>query len=354
MRRKSNRLPEVKTAAQRRRHCVSDFSPSRRKLLLAGGWLLVSGCRGVRAQGGSTDVNRYLGGGMPYEAFDELPSTSVEVRGGSIQVAFAAGEFDLSRTRIRAWIEFSADTVARYYGRFPVRHAQLLIVPYDGDGVRSGNTFAYRGAAIRLRLGLHASAGQLERDWILVHEMVHLAFPSVSRRHHWIEEGLATYVEGVARAQAGRLSVDEVWAGMIDGMPHGLPQACDRGLDHTPTWGRTYWGGAMFCLLADVEIRRRTNNRKGLQDALRAILAAGGGMEEDWPLTRAFKVGDAATGVPVLMELYGEMKDQSKPVDLASLWRRLGVAVRGHHVEYRDDAPLAAIRQAITDTPRVS
>ena len=39
------------------------------------------------------------------------------------------------------------------------------------------------------------------------------------------------------------------------------------GLDNTHTWGRTYWGGAMFCLLADVEIRRRTHNRRGLQDA---------------------------------------------------------------------------------------
>ena len=41
-------------------------------------------------------------------------------------------------------------------------------------------------------------------------------------------------------------------------MPKGLPQAGDQGLDNTGTWGREYWGGAMFCLLADIEIRKAT------------------------------------------------------------------------------------------------
>jgi hypothetical protein len=350
MRRRSNRSTEV-TPAQ---PLHTGFSQSRRAFLLAGAAVFLAGCSGVHAQNAAFGTRRYLGGGMPYEAFDELPSSTVEVHGGSMQVAFAPGEFALSEAKILDWIESSADTVALYYGRFPVQHARLLVLPTAGSGVRSGNAFAYGGAAIRLRVGLQTSQAQLDRDWVLVHEMVHLAFPSVNRRHHWIEEGLATYVEGVARAQAGRLSADRVWAGYIDGMPHGLPQAGDRGLDNTPTWGRTYWGGAMFCLLADVQIRSRTHNRIGLQDALRGILAAGGNMEQDWPLTKAFEVGDAATGVPVLMTLYNEMKDQPMPVDLPKLWRRLGVSVHGRRVVYHDDAPLAAIRRAITSAPHVS
>jgi hypothetical protein len=269
------------------------------------------------------------------------------VRGGTIRVGFAPGDFDLARARILKWVANAADSVARYYGRFPVADARLLIVPFDGRGVRSGTAVAYAGAAIRVRLGRHTDAAQLDHDWVLVHEMVHLAFPSVAERHHWIEEGLATYVEGIARAQAGRLRPDEVWVGFVDGMPNGLPQPGDRGLDRTPTWGRTYWGGALFCLLADVEIRRRTNNRKGLQDALRAILAAGGTMEQQWPLIKAFEAGDRAVGVPVLEELYAQTKDRPVPVDLPDLWRRLGVAPNGDGVVLKNDAPLAAIREAI-------
>jgi len=332
---------------------ASEISLTRRALLMAGLGLFI-GFRGLRAQDADSSSERYLYGGMPYDAFNELPTTVIELVGSKIQVAFAPGKFELPKSRILRWVKSSAETVAVYYGRYPVPLARLLIVPYGGSGVGSGNAFGYAGAAIRVRVGRDTTESQLDHDWVLVHEMVHLAFPSVQRRHHWIEEGLATYVEGIARVQAGRMSADELWAGMIDGMPNGLPQNGDRGLDHTPTWGRTYWGGAMFCLLADVEIRNRTGNRKGLQDALRAILAAGGNMETTWPLTKAFQIGDSATGVPVLMTLYREMKDAPTTVDLPGLWHRLGVTARGRSVVFTDDAPLAAVRRKIILAPRVT
>ena len=134
-------------------------------------------------------------------------------------------------------------------------------------------------------------------------------------------------------------------------MPKGLPAAGDRGLDYTPTWGRTYWGGALFCLLADVEIRERTDNRFGLQDALRAIVRAGGNMEANWPVTRAFEIGDAAVGVPVLIGLYERMKATPVDVDLPRLWGRLGISLAGDTVVFDDSAPLAPIRRAITMRP---
>jgi hypothetical protein len=67
-----------------------------------------------------------------------------------------------------------------------------------------------------------------------------------------------------------------MWADLVRDMPKGLPEPGDQGLDNTHTWGRTYWGGALFCFLADIEIRKQTKNEKGLQDALRGILNAGG------------------------------------------------------------------------------
>jgi hypothetical protein len=118
-------------------------------------------------------------------------------------------------------------------------------------------------------------------------------------------------------------------------------------LDHTHTWGRTYWGGAMFCLLADVEIHRRTQNRFGLQDAVRAIVHASGGLTTEWPIERVLKTGDAAVGAPVLEDLYAQMKDAPVTPDLMGLWRKLGVEPDGASVRLSDDAPLAQIRQSI-------
>jgi hypothetical protein len=109
----------------------------------------------------------------------------------------------------------------------------------------------------------------------MTHELVHMAIASLADEHHWLEEGLATYVEPIARAQDGQLPAAKVWESMVSGMAEGEPQRGDHGLDKTHSWGRTYWGGAMFCLVADIEIRRATANREGLQDALRAIVAEG-------------------------------------------------------------------------------
>src|SRR5437764_372113 len=80
------------------------------------------------------------------------------------------------------------------------------------------------------------------------------------------------------------LQATEIWQAMLREMPQGLPEAGDRGLDYTDTWGRKYWGGAMFCLLADIEIRKATGNKLGLRDAMRGVIAAGGNHEQDWPI----------------------------------------------------------------------
>ena len=135
-------------------------------------------------------------------------------------------------------------------------------------------------------------------------------------------------------------------------MPRGLPLPGDRGLDHTHTWGRTYWGGAMFCLLADVHIRQSTHLRFGLQDALRAVLRASGGLSADWPIERVLRTGDAAVGTRTLEELYAQMKDTPVAPDLMALWRQLGVLPDGGSVRLDDDAPLAGARRAIMRAPR--
>jgi predicted metalloprotease with PDZ domain len=177
-----------------------------------------------------------------------------------------------------------------------------------------------------------------------------MAFPSMPDDQHWIEEGLATYVESIARGMTGELSARQIWSDMARDMHQGEPAAGDEGLDHTHTWGRTYWGGALFCLVADIEIRRETNNRKGLQDALRAIVAHGGTIDHDWTLPQALAIGDQATGTQVLTRMYAEWKDKPVTVDLPALWKELGIQSTPQGIEFVGNAPEAKIREAITIT----
>jgi predicted metalloprotease with PDZ domain len=138
---------------------------------------------------------------------------------------------------------------------------------------------------------------------------------------------------------------------MMRDMPKGLPQAGDEGLDNTDTWGRKYWGGAMFCLMADIEIRRATGNRLGLQDAMRGVIAAGGNHEVDWPIERILATADKAVGLQVLTRLHSEWGGKPVAPDLSALWRDLGLRSQNGSFGFDDTAPLAAIRAAITEAP---
>jgi hypothetical protein len=308
--------------------------------------------RAALAAGESPGIQDFVDGqGMPYDAFDRLPVTDLPVRGGVIHVGFAPGRFALPKARYLARIREAARAVTTYYGRFPVASVRFLLAPVDGEGIRGGTTWGYRGGAVRILFGQGTTEGELHRDWVMTHEMVHLALPDLSRRYNWLSEGLAVYIEPIARVQAGDLTAIQIWSDMKRDMPQGLPRAGDRGLDNTPTWGRTYWGGALFCLMTDIGIRQKSNNRLGLQDAMRGVLAAGGNHETDWPIGRILSTADAATGFSVMSDLYNDMRAKPVSPDLDKVWRDLGVNGEPGGVSFDDAAPLAAVRIALTKPP---
>jgi hypothetical protein len=289
------------------------------------------------------------------------PAIGAERRGGTreltvdgvqLRVELGAGDFDAGSEVLISWVRRSAGIVAAYYGTFPTPRVTIELRSMPGAGVQGGSTYADPDALIRVRVGREVTETQLRSDWVMVHEMTHLALPDVGTEHAWLSEGLATYIEGIERVQAGNRTEEDVWTEELQQMPRGLPQAGDQGLDRTHSWGRTYWGGAMFCLLADVDIRRRTQGAKGLQDAVRAIARASGGLSAAWPIERVLATGDAAVGTTSLEDLYARMKDAAYAPDLVALWRDLGVVADGDTVRLTEAAPLAAVRHAIMTKPR--
>lgn len=296
-----------------------------------------------------------LASGLLSAAEDNLPPAQIKVNGAVIDVTFADGKVDLPAAQITAWITNAAEAVAKYFGRFPVPNPKIRVHPTEGrSGVFHGTTYGSNGGFTRISIGQHTTQRELDEDWMMTHELVHMAFPDIEgddREHHWIEEGMATYIEPIARCQTGKLAAEQVWGEMAKYMPQGLPGEGDQGLDNTHTWGRTYWGGALYWMVADVQIHQQTGNKKGLQDAMRAIVAAGGVIVHEWPIEKVLQVGDQATGTTVLADLYRRMKDRPVETDLNDLWTKLGVRISGDLAKFNDDAPLADIRKAITTGP---
>jgi len=275
-------------------------------------------------------------------------ATAVTIQGSTLCVLIDDPAL-LDRQRVlRVWIERSARIVADYYARFPAPLVTLRIEAAPGSDVGGGRTTDDSGLVIQVRVGREITADRLARDWVLVHEMVHLALPELGRRHDWLAEGLATYVEGVARAQFGNRAIADDWAEDRRSMPLGLPHPGEGGMDQTATWGRTYWGGALYCLQAEIAIREQTGNRVGLQTALRAILQKTGGYGFERDIDEVLRIGDAATGTHVLSEFYERIKATPQTPNLDVLWRRLGVPQDPETQPFDDRAPLAPIRIAIT------
>lgn len=133
-----------------------------------------------------------------------VPSESLSIGGATIKVEIEPGELSLPRGRILDWVRRSACAVTEYYSGFPVRNVNVNVAPIDeGKGVLFGRTVVVdQTPVIRVGLSRFATDSSLREDWVMTHEMVHLAFPSVPDEHHWIQEGIATYVEPIARARS--------------------------------------------------------------------------------------------------------------------------------------------------------
>jgi hypothetical protein len=286
----------------------------------------------------------------PYSLFGDFRARTLRRSTAVIDLAFLPGKLAMDDAAIDRWIGLSADAIEAYYGRFPVARVLLIAAPsVSGHGeMVEGRTLASGGSSIFLGVSATMSADDIPRDWVLTHEMTHLALPSLRREYHWLEEGLATYVEPIARARVGTIKDSEVWRGLIDGLPNGEPAPGDEGLDRTHTWGRTYWGGALFSFVADIEIRKRTGNKHSLEDALRGILADGGNGEATWSIEQVLAAGDKAVGAPVLEELHAKWGTTPVAIDLPQLWKELGVRAEGQTVALDERAPLAPLRKAMT------
>ena len=266
------------------------------------------------------------------------------------EVSVVDGELAASDAELQAYIQQGAKAVSTYFGHFPLKHVFIHLRAVNGDRVRFGRSSPQQGGTIMLLIGHDAHSEAFSNDWTLTHEMTHLAFPATKGDdHEWLGEGMATYVEPIARAQAGLIPEKEVWRQFADYMQRGQPKDNDGGIDEAHGIGRVYWGGALFCLMADVEIRKATHNKKGLQDAFRSIMRQDGTMEWEWGIDIIFETGDKATGTKVLERLYREWKAKPVDVDLDRLWKELGISKDGQDSVVLDDkAPEASIRKAIT------
>ena len=287
-----------------------------------------------------------------YFAFGKLRQRTLDIDGARLDVTALDGPLDRSFDELNAWIAKSADAVHDFYGAFPVPRASVMVLPVPKrDGVVFGKVLPESEPAVALLVGQHAPAKALYSDWILVHELFHLGFPSFFEEGKWLDEGLATYYEPIIRVRAGLYTEAELWKELAQSMPQGMPAFERHGLEKATDFRGIYWGGAIACLIADVEARKR-DPKRGLEVGLRALHDAGANACEVWSLADAISGIDRALGAPTLAPIAAAHAQHGSPFDLQGLLSELGVQRDASGaVQLSDDAPLAAVRRAITAPP---
>lgn len=273
---------------------------------------------------------------------------SLQLGDTRLEVLFSDDITEEKKADFLVWIEKSANTVHQYYGTFPVKQAGITIIGTDDHGVRTGR--AMQGVEypqVLVWVGRDTAKTTLATDWVMIHEMIHLATANLDRKHRWFEEGLSVYLESISRAQTGALEPANIWPEFVKRMPNGQLNSTDKGLSVTTRWGRTYWGGAVFFLLADMRIREVSNNAFSLVDALKAPISEGLTMNTDAKIETVISAMDQVLPSPEMSKLYKKYALEATPFPLDELWVGFGVDINSPDL-FNDLAPLACIRKAMT------
>ncbi len=222
--------------------------------------------------------------------------------------------------RVETWLRGAADAVATWFDGFPT-DAAVRVVGESGASVRFGQANSGDPPEVTVWVGADATAATLRSDWVLVHEMLHLGFPGMPSRHAWLYEGMATYMEPLARAAGGLRSERSAWTALANSLSDGEPRRGDGGLEGPRNWARTYWGGALWCFAADVGLRQASGGEFGLREVAGRFAHAGGTLREYWPIQRVIAGLDEVSGTSVCGELYDRHAHDAVPFGFDALWR---------------------------------
>jgi hypothetical protein len=268
---------------------------------------------------------------------------------GVLRLAILDGFAKGSTPDLVDWVRRTAQAESNYWQGFTAKQMLVGLVPVARPGVGYGRTVSGGGATVMVEVGAQVDRRHLFDAWVLVHELIHTGMPFIRGRGTWLMEGAATYVEPIIRARAGWKTEEEVWKEWVSDMPQGV-QGFAKGLANAS--GReNYWAGATFMLMADIGIRRASDGAKGLEDCLAGALWSGLDAPQTVQVVDYAAACDSAVGGKVMGELVDRYYRGAQPVDLAALWKELGVALVGGRIVLDDSAPQAKWRKMIVMGP---
>ncbi len=294
---------------------------------------------------------------MARVAIGRFSEQAIVLAGGTLHVAILHGADAAQRERLLGWLRRVSHAALSAYGRLPLADVQVLVVPVgtQREAVVFGQSTRGQGHALTLFVDPGQPDAAFDRDWIAVHELSHLFHPYLGDRGAWLAEGLATYYQNVLRARAGLLTPQQAWAALDAGFARGRQatrgdvdlEAAAAQMGERHDFQRVYWSGTAYWLQVDADLRRASENRMSIDEALRRFDACCGLSERPWPADAFVAKLDALSGSDAFSQRFREYRTRRDFPDLKTLYGSLGIIPADAGVRLDDGAREASIRRAI-------
>jgi len=292
--------------------------------------------------------------------FGRFDYAELPVAGAMLRVALPRSRYPANPDTMLAWLEAAATDVSLAYGRFPNPSPLVVVIPVSPESRRRSSAVPFGrvirdgGEAIELFVEAGRPLGDYLGDWTATHEFSHLMLPYLERNARWISEGFAQYYQNVLLARSGTYDRATAWQKIRAGLARGEASRPELSPNEAAARRRhgarmkIYWSGAALALLADVELRRRSEGAETLDDVLEALQACCLPSRRAWGGRELLERLDALLDEPVFMPLYEAHADTPGFPDTREIFADLGITERAGAVVFDADARLAQIRDDIT------
>jgi len=298
--------------------------------------------------------------GSAIAVFGDFQQGNVSVPGADLRIALPSTNSRVDLQPLLPWFEATANSIVGAYGTFPNANANVLLLPVGNQGwdkdsaVSFGRVIRDGGETIELMINEHQPVAKYYTEWTPVHEFSHLMLPYLNREQRWISEGFAQYYQNVFLARTGQHSAEDAWQKIYAGLERGresAPGMSPNAAARAPlrdTRMKVYWSGASLALMADVEIRRRSDGNESLDSVLGQLQRCCLPSSYGWSGMELFRRLDSFLDEPLFVDLYRKYADANAFPDARPVLSELGISELNGRVTFDPTAELSDIRQAIT------
>jgi len=296
--------------------------------------------------------------GVAITVFGRFHAQLMRVANANLRVDILQTTQSVDTEAIVNWLQETVHNIVRAYDRFPNPSARIVVLPVRrgrGDSpVGFGRVVRDGGETVELMIDPAQPLQSFYENWTATHEFSHLMLPYLQSEQRWVSEGFAQYYQNVLLARAGRYTQRYAWQKLFDGLERGRESAPELSPneaaagDERSSRMKIYWSGAALALLADVELRRRSDGAQTLDDILGTFQECCLPSQRTWSGAELFSKFDSLLQQPLFMSLYGQYADTAGFPAVQPLLQELGVFHDGENVYLDDSADSAQLRIILT------